>query len=84
MKVPLIIRCLKTLASKYNVKESQLLLQWALQLKYAVLPKTIKISRLQENFEFSFVIEEAICFLIQNENKGGGITWEWGDPLLVN
>jgi hypothetical protein len=22
--------------------------------------------------------------LIQNENKGGGITWEWGDPLLVN
>jgi hypothetical protein len=21
--------------------------------------------------------------LIENENKGGGITWEWGDPLLV-
>ena len=74
----------KTLASKYNVKESQLLLQWALQLKYAVLPKTIKISRLQENFEFSFVIEEEDMLLIQNENKGGGITWEWGDPLLVN
>jgi hypothetical protein len=21
--------------------------------------------------------------LIEKENKGGGITWEWGDPLLV-
>jgi hypothetical protein len=21
--------------------------------------------------------------LIKMENKGGGITWEWGDPLLV-
>ena len=73
----------KILANKYNVKESQVLLQWALQLKYAILPKTIKIPRLKENFHFSFVIEEEDMLLIQKENKGGGITWEWGDPLLV-
>ena len=73
----------KILANKYNVKESQILLQWALQMKYAILPKTIKISRLHENFHFSFVIEEEDMLLIENENKGGGITWEWGDPLLV-
>ena len=74
----------KLLANKYNVKESQLLLQWALQQKFAILPKTIKIPRLKENFDFSFVIDEEDMLLIQNENKGGGVTWEWGDPLLVN
>ena len=74
----------KLLANKYNVKESQLLLQWALQQKFAILPKTIKIPRLKENFDFSFVIDEEDMLLIQNENKGGGITWEWGDPLLTN
>ena len=74
----------KTLANKYKVKESQLLLQWALQNKYAVLPKTIKISRLEENYNFSFFIEDDDMLLIEKENKGGGITWEWGDPLLVD
>ena len=74
----------KTLANKYKVKESQLLLQWALQNKYAVLPKTIKISRLEENYNFSFSIEDDDMLLIEKENKGGGITWEWGDPLLVD
>ncbi len=74
----------KSLANKYNVKESQVLLQWALQNNYAVLPKTIKISRLKENFNFSFLIDDDDMSLIKNENKGGGITWEWGDPLLVD
>jgi diketogulonate reductase-like aldo/keto reductase len=48
-----------------------------------VLPKTVKISRLRENFDFSFSIDESDMLLIEKENKGGGITWEWGDPLLV-
>ena len=74
----------KKLSIKYDVKESQLLLQWAIQQNYAVLPKTIKVSRLKENFEFSFSIDESDMSIIKLENKGGGITWEWGDPLLVN
>lgn len=74
----------KSLANKYNVKESQILLQWALQNNYAVLPKTVKISRLEENYNFSFFIENDDMALIEKENKGGGITWEWGDPLLVD
>jgi 2,5-diketo-D-gluconate reductase A len=73
----------KKLSKKYGVKESQLLLQWALQQNYAVLPKTIKIPRLIENINFSFTIDESDMSLIKMENKGGGITWEWGDPLLV-
>ena len=74
----------KKLSIKYDVKESQLLLQWAIQQNYAVLPKTIKVPRLKENFDFSFSIDESDMSLIKLENKGGGITWEWGDPLLVN
>ena len=74
----------KKLSIKYDVKESQLLLQWAIQQNYTVLPKTIKVSRLKENFDFSFSIDESDMSLIKLENKGGGITWEWGDPLLVN
>ena len=73
----------KQLANKYEVKESQFLLQWAIQNKYAVLPKTVRISRLRENFDFSFSIDESDMLLIEKENKGGGITWELGDPLLV-
>lgn len=73
----------KKLSKKYGVKESQLLLQWALQQNYAVLPKTIKIPRLIENINFLFTIDESDMSLIKMENKGGGITWEWGDPLLV-
>ena len=74
----------KQLAAKYSVTESQLLLQWALQQDYSVLPKTIKIPRLRENFDFSFSIEDSDMDMIKLENKGGGITWEWGDPLLVD
>jgi 2,5-diketo-D-gluconate reductase A len=74
----------KQLAAKYSVTESQLLLQWALQQDYSVLPKTIKIPRLKENFDFSFSIEDSDMDMIKLENKGGGITWEWGDPLLVD
>ena len=57
---------------------------WALQQNYAVLPKTIKIPRLRENFDFSFSIQDSDMDMIKLENKGGGITWEWGDPLLVD
>ena len=74
----------KQLATKYSVTESQVLLQWALQQNYAVLPKTIKISRLNENFDFSFSIQDSDMDKIKLVNKGGGITWEWGDPLLVD
>ena len=53
----------KILANKYNVKESQVLLQWALQLKYAILPKTIKIPRLRRKLSiFHSSSKKKICF----------------------
>ena len=59
----------KQLANKYSVTESQVLLQWALQQNYAVLPKTIKIPRLKENFDFSFSIQDSDMDKIKLANK---------------
>ena len=71
----------KKMASKYDVTEAQVLLRWALQLGYAILPKSIQIDRMQENFELDFRIDEEDMNLIEQLDRGGSVTWEYGDPL---
>ena len=73
----------KKMASKYDVTEAQVLLKWALQLGYAILPKSIQIDRMQENFELDFRIDEEDMNLIEQLDRGGSVTWEYGDPLAV-
>jgi 2,5-diketo-D-gluconate reductase A len=73
----------KVLAEKYNVTEAQFLLQWAIQNNYAVLPKSIQIDRMRENFDFDFVIAEDDIKYIKTLDKGDSVTWEYGDPLAV-
>ena len=73
----------KKMASKYDVTEAQVLLKWALQLGYAILPKSIQIDRMQENFELNFRIDEEDMNLIEQLDRGGSITWEYGDPLAT-
>ena len=73
----------KVLAQKYNVTEAQFLLQWAIQHNYAVLPKSIQIDRMQENFDFDFSIDDEDLNYIKTLDKGDSITWEYGDPLAV-
>ena len=73
----------KILASKYQVTEAQVLLKWALQLGYAILPKSIQIDRMQENFELDFRIDEEDMNLIEQLDRGGSVTWEYGDPLAT-
>ena len=73
----------KKLASQYEVTEAQVLLKWALQLGYAVLPKSIQINRMQENFDLNFMINDEDMELIGKLNRGGSVTWEYGDPLAV-
>ena len=73
----------KKLASQYEVKEAQVLLKWALQLGYAVLPKSIRIDRMQDNFDLDFKINEEDMNLIEQLDRGGSVTWEYGDPLAV-
>tara|TARA_B100001778_G_scaffold439_1_gene356 strand:- start:222 stop:1124 length:903 start_codon:yes stop_codon:yes gene_type:complete len=73
----------KILASKYQVTEAQVLLKWALQLGYAILPKSIQIDRMQDNFELDFIIDEDDMKLIEQLDRGDSVTWEYGDPLAV-
>ena len=73
----------KVLAEKYNVTEAQFLLKWAVQNNYAVLPKSINIERIKQNFELNFLIDQSDMEYITTLDKGDSITWEYGDPLKV-
>ena len=73
----------KILASKYQVTEAQILLKWALQLGYAILPKSIQKDRMKENFDLDFTIDEEDMNSIEQLDRGGSITWAYGDPLKV-
>ena len=73
----------KKLASQYEVTEAQVLLKWALQLGYAILPKSIQIDRMKNNFDLNFTISEIDMQLIEQLDRGGSVTWEYGDPLAV-
>ena len=73
----------KKLAIKYNVSEAQILLKWALQLGYAILPKSVQIERMKNNFDLTFTIDEGDMQLIETLDRGGSVTWEYGDPLAV-
>ena len=73
----------KKLAAQYEVTEAQILLKWALQLGYAILPKSIQIDRMRNNFDLDFTISENDMMLIEELDRGGSVTWEYGDPLAV-
>ena len=73
----------KKLAFKYGVTEAQILLKWALQLGYAILPKSIKMDRMKNNFDLKFTISEDDMALIKQLDRGGSVTWEYGDPLAI-
>ena len=73
----------KKLALQYSVSEAQILLKWALQLGYAILPKSIKMNRMKNNFDLNFTISEEDMALIQLLDRGGSVTWEYGDPLAI-
>lgn len=73
----------KKLALQYSVSEAQILLKWALQLGYAILPKSIEIDRMKNNFDLNFTISEDDMALIKQLDRGGSVTWEYGDPLEI-
>jgi len=73
----------KKLATKYEVTEAQVLLKWALQLGYAILPKSIQIERMKNNYDLNFIIDEDDMLIIKNLDRGGSVTWEYGDPLAI-
>ncbi|MDX1477125.1 MAG: aldo/keto reductase, partial [Saprospiraceae bacterium] len=71
----------KVMADKYGVSEAQLLLRWALQKGYAVLPKSTKEARIKQNIDlFSFEIDAVDMAEIAQMDRGDGVAWAAGDP----
>jgi 2,5-diketo-D-gluconate reductase A len=74
----------KTLAKKYGVSESQVLLRWAIQKGYPVLPKSTDPERIRKNADiFGFVIDGDDMAAIEKMDRGDGVAWPMGDPTKV-
>lgn len=71
----------KRIAAKYGVSESQLLLRWAVQQGYPVIPKSTNPKRMRQNLNiFDFKIDAVDMVLMSTANRGGGVSWASGDP----
>ena len=70
----------KRMSAKYGVSEAQILLKWGLQRGFVILPKSSDESRIRENFDLSFQIDNDDMKEISTMNKGDGVAWPNGDP----
>ena len=68
------------MSKKYGVSEAQILLKWGLQMGFVILPKSSDESRIRENFDLSFQIDDSDMKEISTMDKGDGIAWPNGDP----
>jgi 2,5-diketo-D-gluconate reductase A len=71
----------KQMAAKYGVSESRLLLRWAVQQRWPVLPKSTKKERIIDNANlFSFTLDDADMKAIALLDRGDGVAWGANDP----
>jgi 2,5-diketo-D-gluconate reductase A len=75
------ISAFRPMAEKYGVSEAQVLLRWALQKGYAVLPKSVNPDRIRQNFDlFSFTLDDADMAGIGMMDRDAAVAWPAGDP----
>lgn len=71
----------KAMAAKHGVSEPQILLRWAIQMGYPVLPKSTKPERIRQNADlFSFALDDADMAAIATMDRGDGVAWGASDP----
>jgi 2,5-diketo-D-gluconate reductase A len=71
----------KVMAKKYGVSEAQVLLRWAIQKGYPVLPKSTNPDRIRKNADiFGFDIDDEDMAAIETMDRGDGVAWAMGDP----
>ena len=71
----------KKMATKYQVTEAQVLLRWAVQKGYPVLPRSTDTERIRDNADiFGFIIDEQDMAAIETMDRGDGVAWPMGDP----
>jgi len=70
------------MSSKYGVSEAQLLLRWALQHSYPILPKSSKLDRIQENKNlYHFTISEDDMIQLDGLDEDLVFAWPNKNPL---
>jgi 2,5-diketo-D-gluconate reductase A len=75
----------KALATKHGVTEAQILLRWAIQNGYPVLPKSTNPARMKENADiFSFSLDDGDMAAISKMDRGEGVAWSAGDPTKAS
>jgi 2,5-diketo-D-gluconate reductase A len=71
----------RAMARKHGVSEAQVLLRWAIQRGYPVLPKSTKPERMRQNADvFSFALDDADMAAIAKMDRGDGVAWGATDP----
>lgn len=71
----------KVMAKKYGVSEAQVLLRWAIQKGYPVLPKSTNPDRIRKNADiFGFNVDDEDMAAIEKMDRGDGVAWATGDP----
>ncbi len=71
----------KVMAKKYGVSEAQILLRWAIQKGYPVLPKSTNPARMRKNADiFGFHLDDEDMAAIETMDRGDGVAWATGDP----
>jgi 2,5-diketo-D-gluconate reductase A len=74
----------KAMAHKHGVSEAQVLLRWAVQKGYPVLPKSTRPERVRTNADlFRFALDDADMGAIARMDRGDGVAWAMGDPTKV-
>lgn len=75
----------KAMAARYGVSEAQVLLRWAVQKGYAVLPKSMNPERMKANHDlFSFEISADDMAAMAGMDRGDGVAWSAGDPTKAD
>ena len=75
----------RAMAKKYGTSEAQVLLRWAVQKGFAVLPKSTSAERVRQNLDlFSFEIDAMDMAAIEQMDRGGGVAWAAGDPMSAD
>jgi 2,5-diketo-D-gluconate reductase A len=71
----------KVMARKYGVSEAQILLRWAIQKGYPVIPKSTHPDRIRKNADvFGFDLDDEDMAAIAKMDRGDGVAWAMGDP----
>jgi 2,5-diketo-D-gluconate reductase A len=75
----------KVMAEKYGVSEAQVLLRWAVQKGYPVLPKSTNPDRIRKNADlFGFNLDDEDMAAIEKMDRGDGVAWAIGDPTKAS